>query len=178
MKKFLKQLVTGSLVSIMLLTTVAQAGSLVGSITATNRAILYTGPGRITSLYLANTVNPFITNLVVDVYDSPVLSNVYTNAAYTNYTVAVGFVTNIYTTPTGSSVTNRFQAIITTTNSVSANTNLYAKIASFVLKASNEQGYFINSTPLDIPIANGLVISNSSVGGSNLLYNIGIERRQ
>lgn len=140
----------------------------IGPLLANAASNIITGAGRLLQLAISTTN---LSSSVLYVYDSPNTNGTYSYGAYTQLVITVGSITNISTNTTldsstvNNSSTNRittnvYTGLITTTNSIAANTNGYALLAIYNIPASNTVG------PLVLNLSgqrfvNGIMVSNT-----------------
>ena len=128
--------------------TIPSASS--GTGIATNLAI--TGPIRLLNLTITAG-----TNLTLYVYDSPTLTNSYTVGAYTNYTRTIATTNVVYTDVYGSSTTNAYSVIRTSTNSATGGLQLRELVYSGLAVSNTVTAISFDGGKY---MANGLLITN------------------
>jgi hypothetical protein len=132
----------------------AFGGAISGTVNGTNNSI-YAGP------VVAARVTVLATNTgTISLFDG---ANVVTNATYKTLVSTQTTVTNVYTDYFGVSRTNTYTALVTTTNTVAASTNLAAPMLTL--------GTVNGSITVEVPLffTKGVAATNSGGQASVLL---------
>jgi ribosomal protein S8E len=132
----------------------AFGGAISGVVNGTNNNI-YAGPAVVTKISIVATNAG-----TISLFDG---ANVVTNAAYKTLVSTQTTVTNVYTDYFGVSRTNTYTALVTTTNTVAASTNLAAPMLTL--------GTVNGSVTVDVPLffTKGVAATNSGGQVSVLL---------
>ncbi len=158
MKKLIKKLKAPVVTLMCLLMLAIQPGfaasvTYVASAASTNNILA--SAGAITSVVLNGAG---ATSVKVSLFDAPTNTLTYVIGAYTNYTPTIYNVTNVYSAPFDTTVTNIATVLSNVPSSVAQATNTYRTVASYSVPTNDTVTITYDTI---VPFNRGLLVTNS-----------------